>query len=118
MVKFLIDESTGQAVVNHLRALGYDVAAVAELMPQAPDEEVIVYAHRERRVLISNDRDFGERVYRDGHPHAGVLLLRLADEHASVKMRVVAAILQEYGQRLPDSFAVASEQNIRFRARR
>ena len=118
MVRLLIDESTGQAVVEHLRNLGYDVAAVAELMPQAPDEEVIAYAYREQRVLISNDLDFGEKVYRDGYPHAGVLLLRLADDRAATKIRVVTAILEEHAERLPGCFAVASEQSIRIRSGR
>lgn len=118
MAKFLVDESTGQAVVEHLRDLGYDVVGVGELMPRAPDEAVIAHAYREQRILISNDRDFGDKVYRDGYPHAGVLLLRLSDDRASAKIRVITAIIRQHGDRLPNSFVVASERNIRIRPRR
>jgi hypothetical protein len=34
---FVVDESTGQAVVDALRRAGYDVVGVAEIMPQADD---------------------------------------------------------------------------------
>ncbi len=31
---FIVDESTGMAVVEYLRSVGHDVLAVAEIMPQ------------------------------------------------------------------------------------
>ena len=34
--------------------------------------------------LITNDKDFGERICRECHPHRGVVLLRLEDERAAV----------------------------------
>jgi hypothetical protein len=33
-LSFLVDESTGSAVVEYLRSNGHDVLAVAETMPQ------------------------------------------------------------------------------------
>ena len=36
MMRFLVDESSGRAIVEHLRALGHDVVAVAEVMPPPP----------------------------------------------------------------------------------
>ena len=41
---FLVDESTGKAVVRHLRHLGYDVLAAGEIMPQADDPHVLTLA--------------------------------------------------------------------------
>lgn len=115
MCKFLIDESTGQAVVRHLRRKGYDVVGVAEVMPQADDDNVIEHAFQEQRVLITNDKDFGEKVFRDAHPHAGVLLLRLSDDRASHKSRITEAVLRKYLDRLPDNFVVATEETVRIR---
>lgn len=117
MIRFLVDESSGQAVVDHLRSLGYDVVAVGEIMPQAADNQVIDFAFRERRVLISNDRDFGEKVFRDGRPHAGVVLLRLADESVTTKLRVLTALLRGHAAHLADRFAVVTERTVRIRPR-
>jgi hypothetical protein len=36
-MRFMVDESTGAAVVEYLRRNGHDALAVAEAMPQADD---------------------------------------------------------------------------------
>ena len=79
-LQFLVDESTGIAVIRFLRDFGYDVLAVAEAMPKAEDLDILARAVSERRILVTNDKDFGELVYRSGQAHHGVLLLRLRDE--------------------------------------
>lgn len=56
----MVDESTGMAVVNYLRSLGYDVFAVAEAIPQADDSDILARASSEGRILVTNDKDFGE----------------------------------------------------------
>lgn len=117
MIRFLVDESSGQALVDYLRSLGHDVVGVGELMPQALDEMVIAYAHQERRILISNDRDFGEKVFRDAYPHAGVILLRLGDDRATAKIRVLSALLRDHSRNLADRFVVVTERSVRFRPR-
>ena len=40
-MRFIVDESTGAAVVEELRRLGYDVVSVAEEMPQAKDSDIL-----------------------------------------------------------------------------
>jgi len=43
----MVDESTGLAVVNYLRSLGYDVLSVAETMSQAADSNILARASSE-----------------------------------------------------------------------
>jgi predicted nuclease of predicted toxin-antitoxin system len=50
---------------------------------------VIQRAFAENRILITNDKDFGEKVYREQLPHKGVILLRLADERSAIKIDVL-----------------------------
>lgn len=59
MLRFLADESCDFAVVRALRAEGFDVLAVAEISPGAEDKSVIEYTVRERRLLLTEDEDFG-----------------------------------------------------------
>lgn len=115
MLRFLVDESTGQVVIEALRRIGYDVVGVGEIIPQASDTQVIAYAAQTDRILITNDKDFGEKVFRWQHQHAGVLLLRLDDESASTKAKVAEAVLRDYGERLAGNFTVATERTVRVR---
>ena len=73
-MRFLVDESTGAAVVAYLRRVGHNVVAVAEAMPQADDPDILARAAGEDRILITNDKDFGELAFRFGLPAEWVLL--------------------------------------------
>ena len=84
-------------------------------MPRADDPDVLARAAREDRVLVTNDKDFGELTFRGGKAHAGVLLLRLHDESPANRVRVVRAVLAQWADRLAGSFTVATENEVRFR---
>jgi predicted nuclease of predicted toxin-antitoxin system len=75
---------------------------------------VIRRAYDERRILITNDKDFGEKVYRQGDPHRGVVLLRLDNERSANKISVLRNLLSEYADRLHDRFVVVTEEQVRF----
>jgi len=114
-MRFMVDESTGTAVVEYLRRNGHDTLAVAEAMPQADDRDIIARAASEERVLITNDKDFGELVFRSGWAHHGVLLLRLHDESPSSRLNVIKSVLERYADKLTGQFVVATEDSVRVR---
>lgn len=116
MPKFIVDERTGIAVVNFLRTQSYDVVSVSEEMAQADDFEILQRAVNEQRIVVTNDKDFGDMVYRDRLKHAGILLLRLSDDRTEIKLRVVAAVLNQRANQLENRFVVATEQNVRIRS--
>jgi hypothetical protein len=53
-------------VIRALREAGHDVIAIAESATGASDEAVVKRAFNERRVLITEERDFGQLVYARG----------------------------------------------------
>ena len=114
-MKFIVDESTGTAVVEYLRSAGHDVLAVAEVAPQATDDDILIRAASEGRILVTNDKDFGELVFRSGQAHGGVVLLRLHNESAASRVEVVKAVLEQYASRLKGNFTVATEGAVRIR---
>lgn len=117
-VQFIVDESTGTAVVEYLRSAGHDVLAVAEAMPRADDQDILARAVSDRRIIITNDKDFGELVFRSGQAHHGVLLLRLHDESPTNRVRVVKVVFEQYADRLAGCFFVATESGVRIRPAR
>ena len=113
-MRFLVDECTGPAVARWLRGSGHDVFSVFDDARGAPDEYVIRTAYDENRILISNDKDFGEKVYRESWPHHGVVLLRLNDERAQTKIAALDRLLAQFADRLLDHFVVVTETAVRF----
>ncbi len=76
-MKFLVDECTGPSVATWLQDNGYEVFSVYEDARGAEDDIILQKAFEENWVLITNDKDFGDKVYRNGRLHKGVILLRL-----------------------------------------
>lgn len=54
-MKFLADESIEYAVVVFLRSLDHDVVSVADDFSSAMDKDVLAFAHKEKRILLTND---------------------------------------------------------------
>lgn len=94
MAAFLVDESCPRAVAEALRASGHDVRYAAETDRRAADTELVAIAAAERRVLITEDFDFGELLIRTGLGAPGAIILFLPksspDERAARLMRVLA----------------------------
>jgi predicted nuclease of predicted toxin-antitoxin system len=101
--------------VDALRAAGHDVVCVAEVAPGARDEEVLGLANAQARLILTNDKDFGELVYRDGRVSQGVVLLRFAAEDGRERAARLADVPPSIMERLPGHFAVLSEQGVRLR---
>ena len=112
-MRFLVDESTGPAVALWLRAEGHDVLSVFDTMRGADDDVVLRTAYSENRILITNDKDFGEKVYRERHPHKGVILLRLDDERTPSKIDTLRRLLAQHTEQLSNNFIVVTETRVR-----
>lgn len=65
-------------MITGLRALGHDVSWVYTDCPGGDDEALLHRAGRDRRVLLTFDKDFGELAYRSRLPAAcGIILVRV-----------------------------------------
>jgi predicted nuclease of predicted toxin-antitoxin system len=116
-MRFLVDECTGPAVAEWLRGQKHEVFSIYDEARGIDDDNIIKKAFTENWVLITNDKDFAEKVYREGLPHKGVILLRLEDERAVIKIDTLKRLLENYADRLPDQFVVVTETQVRFGTR-
>ena len=98
-----------------LRASGHDVLYVAELEPGITDDEVLRLAASREALLVTNDKDFGELVFRQRRASSGVLLLRLFGLPNQEKARIVTAAIARSGDEMAGGFAVLSPGQIRIR---
>jgi len=90
------------------------VVSVYESARGAEDAWIARKANDEGWILITNDKDFGESIYREHRPHKGVILLRLEDERAFNKIEAVRRLIEEFADRLPGQFVVATDRHVRF----
>ena len=113
-MRFLVDECTGPNAAVWLRGQGYEVFSAYEQSRGASDAILIEKAFAENWILVTNDKDFGEMVFRERRLHHGVIFLRLNDERAANKIFVLKRLLAQYPGQLADRFVVVTEERVRF----
>jgi predicted nuclease of predicted toxin-antitoxin system len=114
-VRFLLDESTDAGLILFLRVLGHDTIAVVRSQPGLPDIDVLALANDEHRILLTDDRDFGQLVFQLRLPHAGVILFRLRHKILTVRQRRLEEVLEQYPESL-DEFIVVTDWGFRIAA--
>lgn len=112
-MKFLVDECVGRQVFNWFKNNNHNVISVKDEFEGACDDEVLEKASREKRVLITCDKDFGDMVFRDQKKHAGIILLRLIDESVQNKIRIIGWVLDNHKDIIENNFLLVSDNNIR-----
>ena len=112
-MRFLADESCDFAVVRALRAAGHDIAAVADISPQADDETVMDLAVRDERLLITEDKDFGQLVYANARASGGVVFLRFPAKARAAMAKAVVELVRRRGDHLLGRFVVVQPGRIR-----
>jgi predicted nuclease of predicted toxin-antitoxin system len=87
-VKFKLDENLPASAASVLAAAGHDVDTVpGEHLAGRPDQDVVAASTAAQRVLISLDVGLGDiRAYPPGS-HAGIVILRLADQSAATVIK-------------------------------
>src|SRR5687767_1521771 len=113
-MRFLVDECAGPKVAEWLRGRAHEVFSVYDEARGMGDDDVLQKAYTERWILITNDKDSGEMVYRERRPHRGVIFMRLDDERSAHKIDVLRRLLELYEDKLPDQFVVVTDSRVRF----
>ena len=75
------------------------------------DEDILTKAENEGRIVITNDKDFGELIFRLGKPSSGVILLRTLTIDLNEKFNLVKGVLDK----AKGKFIVVKEGQIRIR---
>lgn len=116
-MRFLADESCDARVAAALRDAGHDVVAVAATARGAADAEVLELARRDRRVVLTEDRDFGRLVFASEPPlrDGGVIYLRCPESVRPILPEEVVALVNRLGHQLLQSFAVWTPRRVRLR---
>jgi Domain of unknown function (DUF5615) len=93
------------------------VAAIAEISARATDEVVMELAIREGRVLLTEDKDFGQLVHANEAAPAGVFLLRFPARVRADLPGAVLKLVEERGEGILGQFVVLQPGRVRISRR-
>lgn len=86
---------------------------VMEMDPAIPDEEVLQKAYSEERILITEDKDFGELVFRLKMPAYGIILLRFSVADRHLKWPELKKLIRARSGDFKEKFVVLDKEKAR-----
>ena len=98
-MRLLLDTCVWGGAVEALRLSGHDVIWTGNWPEDPGDAAILRYAFEQQRILVTLDKDFGERAIVRGEPHAGII--RLVGIAARGQSDSVIEALNRYGAELP-----------------
>lgn len=114
-MRFLADENVSRLVIERLRNSGHDVISIAETRSGAADEDILKAADADGRILMTEDRDFGEMVIRQRLGLHGIILLELDRFSNAMEADTVADVVAAHADRLFGNLVVIEPGRIRVR---
>ena len=117
-MRFLLDENVDLPLGEYLAKQGHDVTSIVrDYTRSIQDEDVLSLANRERRILITNDKDFGALIYQQSLSQWGVILFRMRDEDVPFKISRLTDVLHLHAERLEhfSAYVVVTDKRIRVR---
>jgi predicted nuclease of predicted toxin-antitoxin system len=111
--RLLVDENFPKRAWEALAASGHDVAAVGRDAPGLDDVNILVWAKREQRVLVTYDTDFGDLIFQRGvPPPPAVLLVR---PQPAEPEEALSLVLRALSEQIDGAFVVVTAQGLRRR---
>ena len=97
----LADENIDHSLIASIRELGIEVFSVYELQRGTSDISIIEHSKNPPRIILTEDKDFGEWVFAHHIKNISVLLLRYHFKDTEIIRQILIKILSE---RSPSSF--------------
>ncbi len=114
-MKILADENIEAEIVAALRQAGHTVSDIKETSPGIEDTGVLRVATELGSTLLTNDKDFGELIYRDRLASNGVILLRFGKLETAEKIEFLLGVLEECEGEMDRAFTVITATGVRIR---
>lgn len=99
MPRIFVDECVAGLITAGLREHGFDIADAKQVCPGDEDDRALALAAAAGRILVTEDRGFGELAIRHAQPATGVIVIALYDlppgTRESVAIRRIVEIIDK-----------------------
>lgn len=118
MLKLLLNANLSHLTKEFLKkTFGYDVITTQDVeLSQAKDQQVVAFAQKEGRIIITLDLDFGEIYFLSNSKGLGVIVLRLETQTVEAVNKVLeqffrSGVIEKY----PHSLIIVDGKRYRVR---
>ena len=112
-IKFLADVNMEKPLVDYLSGQGYDIKWVPDYSCEMADEDLLRLANEEKRILITNDKDFGELIFLQKRLSYGTILFRVKGQKSQEKVKLMKKVLMGHRDAILNHYIVITKAKIR-----
>lgn len=112
----LTDENISPVIVTALEAAGHDILAAATAMSGASDKAIVERANADGRILVTEDKDFGELAFKHEHRPLAIIRLALPGARMSQKAARLCEVLDRRSDEILGHAVVIEPGRVRSRA--
>ena len=114
-MRFLLDVCAASLrLQDSLAVQGHDVLSALERNPRATDEELLALALEEGRILVTEDKDFGELVFVRKLPHP--CIVRFVGMTVAEKVTAMRELIDQHAEAMSKgALIVVMRRRVRIR---
>ncbi|MEA3506980.1 MAG: DUF5615 family PIN-like protein [Elusimicrobiota bacterium] len=118
-MKFIADENIAPETIEFIRKIGYDIIDVYQAnLSGFKDSDIVDFAEKHNRIIISFDLDFGEIYYFSPQRKFGIIILRIHPQLPDKANKLLESFLNlapSLKPKLNNALVVINKRNIRIR---
>ena len=111
----LADENVDFCIFERIKEDGFQIEHIKSVSPGIDDEMVLNLANENQAILLTEDKDFGELVYRLKLAAYGIILIRLSGWDTEDKMNRISNVLKEHFPKMKNSFTTIRPEKLSIR---
>ena len=115
-MKVLADECCPRVVVEAMRRVGLDVRYAAETDVRSPDSDLLAIANAEERIIVTEDFDFGDLLFRDRLPAVGAIIVFLPELLPDARADRLKSVMQSSELTFNGKLTIVEKRRVRQRA--
>lgn len=115
-IKFVADVNLHKDIILFLRQNKYEVDWIYDIDMEMSDSNILQLCFNENKILLTNDKDFGELIFNKNHKSKGIILFRGDEERKdSLDLRIesLKELLDFNSNKIYGYYTVISERKIR-----
>jgi predicted nuclease of predicted toxin-antitoxin system len=112
---FIADENIDSSIIRELRNFSIEVLSIREKYPGISDEDIINLPVEQPKIIITEDKDFGEWVFAHQKKNISVILLRYEHKDRKEIIKILQNLLSKNLNEITGKFYSVSTKKVRIR---
>ncbi len=111
----IADENIDHQIILNLRKLSIEIYSIYETERGKTDIKIVSFSRNPPRIILTEDKDFGEMVFQNGIRNISVVFIRYSFSETNKMIEILVNLFSHAHNELFGQFTTVTTQKIRSR---